>query len=145
MSFLLFVKKMIRDFFTIVAGTVICTVIFCRIFYPDISFDLDGMNTILLFALAGDLPTLIMYSSKDLSKRQYLFRSVIHFVVLETVLLTFAKCLHWIGSGFWQPVVFAALIAGVYALVWLVSWYAEVKTASQINERLKKRKEERKE
>ena len=46
-----------------------------------------------LFSLAGDATLLVFYSKKVLTEKQFLFRTVIHFILLEIVLMTFAGLL----------------------------------------------------
>lgn len=136
------IKNMLHDFFVIVTGTLVCFIIFCSIFFPDDLFGIDSLIAILLFAAAGNLPTLILYSKKELSEKQWAIRTVIHFIVLEIVLLGFAVYLGWISNIYPHGILMCMLIAGVYLAVRFVGWKMDSKATSKINERLKMLKDD---
>ena len=136
------IKKMITSYFTIYGCTMMGTLFYCLIFNPTDSFGLDYFCWMLVFALAGDLPSLLFYSRKELNEDQWNVRFVIHFVVLESVLLTFAKYL-----GMYQTVLegifFAVIILVVYIVVRAVCFAGDKMIADEINERLKQISEEK--
>ena len=67
-------------------------------------------------------------------------RLIIHFVVLEVVLLTLANVLGLV-KGSLNTILFAVQIAVVYGAVRFLSWMDDTKTANGINEKLKRMKE----
>lgn len=136
-------KRMLHNFFVIVTGTLICFIIFCAHFFPDDLFGLDSLAAILLFAAAGDLPFLIFYSREELSEKQWQIRMVIHFIVLETVLLGLSVYLGWITNIYPHGVFMCMLITGVYLVVRFINWKIDTKTTSEINERLKTLKDDK--
>jgi hypothetical protein len=108
------------------------------------SFTFREIILVALFALAGDLPTLVYYSKKELSPRSRFIRDVIHFLLLETVIVTFGNILGQV-SGVRQSIILALEVLLFYLLVILITWLIDHKTAKDINKQLANMRAERKE
>lgn len=137
-------KRMVNSYFVIYGCSMLGTLLFCVIFDPEVAFDVQYLEWMLLFSALGDLPALVFYSGKELTLKQWRVREIIHFVVLEIVLLVAANCQEMYET-FWQGVVFAGIILLVYVLVRAVCFAGDFETARNINDQLKeirKRKEE---
>ncbi len=133
-------KVMLRSFCMIATGVVVSMYVFCLIFYPNVSFELDDIGRILLMAIAGDLPYLLFYSRKELSKKQMHLRQLVHLFVLLALLLYFARLWDWITlTSAKEVVVFLSLVLGVYAVVCLATAYRDKKLADKLNRSLKER------
>lgn len=137
------IKNMIQHYFIICTGTVICTLLFCLLFYPDAEFSIFYFAWVLLFSLLGDLPFLVFYSRKTLNSKQWLMRSIFHFILLEAVLL-FAAFQFGIYDNILQGIVFFFLIFFVYVIVRLIEYQHDSKVASKMNERIRQRRLENK-
>lgn len=135
-----YIKKLIRDYFIIFAIVVICITVLRQIFSPDEYFELKDIFIYMICALAGDLPSLILYLPKEISEKAMRIRVIIHFVVLEAVLLILANVTGWV-TGILSTTILAFQIAVIYGLVRLLSWSANRKTAHRINEKLKAMKD----
>lgn len=134
------IKNMVRDYFVILSCSFIATFVFCLVFDPDAVFALSYIPWMMVFALAGDLPSLILYSSKELTEKQWIIRMIVHFVVLEIILLVAAYFLE-LYKNLGEAVFFAGIIAAVYVLVRFMGWRINLKIADQINEKLKRLRE----
>mgnify|MGYP001385392859 CR=1 FL=1 len=133
-------KTMLRSFFIIATGIVISMYLFCLIFYPDASFTLHDIGGILLLAFFGDLPYLIFYSGKELSKKQMYLRKSIHLPVLLAVVLYFAHLWEWVSLNRSKEVfVFLLLVLAVYAIVFAIAVHYDKKLAEKLNHRLRER------
>jgi len=136
-----FLKKMLRDFFTITAGSFMATTVYCTIFYRHVSFDLYGLWSIVALGVVTTLPHFIFFSRKEFGKKQMLTRQIIHACVLLAILMTFAYTLGWIDTGsIIQPIVFIVLVGLVYFAVGFLSFHHDKKVARELNERLKQYK-----
>lgn len=131
-----YIKKLIRDYFVIFAIVVICITVLRQIFSPDEYFELKDIFIYMICALAGDLPSLIFYSPKEISEKEMRLRLIIHFVVLEAVLLTLANVMGWV-TGILNTILFAFQIAVIYVLLRFLSWMDDRKVAYRINEKLR--------
>lgn len=130
-------KLMVIQFLVVNTGTIIAMAVFCQIYYPQSTFGVERLYEILLYDLAGVLPSLIFCSSRELTGRQFLVRKIVHFIVLEVVLLVLAYWLNWIYT-MPEILTLAASIFCLYIVVWIVSWQVSLKTACRINERLQR-------
>ncbi|MFC6647943.1 DUF3021 family protein [Paenibacillus rhizoplanae] len=129
-------KDIIRDFLVIFASIIIIITVLRQIFMPELAFDLTSIYTIMGFSLLGALTGLMLYAPDEVSEQAMRVRIVIHFLLLELLLITLASLIGVVAS------VSAALllvlqIAVVYAIVRLLSYEKDKKEAEQINERLK--------
>lgn len=129
-------RALIHDFFYIYTGSIFGTFVFCSIFYPDIKFGLSYFAWMALFSFAGDLTLLIFYSGKVLTERQFFIRTVIHFFVLETILMTFAGILG-LYETLLEAVAFSFVIFGVYLIVKLMTFKSYSIEAEEINKRIR--------
>ncbi len=129
-------RRIVNSYFVIYGCSMLGTLVFCLIFEPDSVFNVQYLEWMLLFSALGDLPALVFYSGKELTEKQWRIREVIHFVILETVLLTAANCLGMYHT-FLQGIVFAGIILLVYVLVRAVCFAGDFQTAKNINDQLK--------
>lgn len=136
-----YIKKLIRDFFIIFAIIVICITILRQIFMPDEYFELKDIFIYMICSLVGDLPSLILYLPKEISEKEMRLRIIIHFMVLETVLLTLANVMGWV-TGIVNTILFAFQILVIYVIVRLLVWTDDRKVAQKINEKLKAMKDD---
>ncbi|NLL77963.1 MAG: DUF3021 domain-containing protein [Clostridiales bacterium] len=136
------IKKMLMQYIIIYAGSMFGTLVFCSIFYPSDLFGLDYFVWMLLFSLLGDLPLLVFYSAKELTEKQWITRQIIHFLLLEAVLLSAAY-----KTGMFEGVIegtaFVFVILAVYVLVRLITFRNDIRLAQKMNFRLQERKNKR--
>lgn len=124
--------SIIRNFFIIFAIIILIT----ALLNPDFRFSSGEIWVVALFALLSDLASLVYWSKKELTNSQLIFRKIIHFILIEAIILSMGNI--WgICSGILQNVIFATEIFGIYAIVSLIDWMIDRKTANDINEKLK--------
>lgn len=133
-------KKMIRSFFIITTGIVASMYVFCLLFNPDASFRLADIGRILLMAAASDLTLVIYLSRRELDKKQMTTRTIIHVLVLATVLLHFAFLWNWVNpEAAKEVVVFLVSVMLVYVIILFTNKYRDKKLSDKLNDRLKQR------
>lgn len=133
-------KTMLRSFFVITTGVITSMYVFCLIFNPDASFSLHDIGRVLLMALVSELPFIIFYSRRELSKKQMLIRQAVHLPVLLADLLFFAQLWNWVNMGrLKEIIVFILLVISVYVMVLAAVTYQDQKLAEKLNDSLKKR------
>lgn len=130
------IHKMVQQFFIVFASIIIILTFLRQIYDPDLSFDLKSIYTIMGFSLLSVVVGFILNATHPVSERKLLIRIAIHFIALETILITVGL---WFGlvedaSGVF---ILALQIAVIYAIVRLLSWCYDKKVAEQINEQLK--------
>lgn len=136
MNFKAFLKSCLMDYFIITTCVTAAMAVLGQALDPEARFGYEAFFSPLIFGLISVLPSLITYSPKELSFRQALMRKVLHFIVLEAML---------IGFGFWFDVLhdladaafFSLTVFIVYLTVSLISWQSDKKDAGKINQMLK--------
>lgn len=129
---------MLLEFLLITAGTLICTAVFCTLFIPGVQATVTLLWQIIVLSLLCTLPGLIFRSKKEIGKRQMRLRIVLHLAMLLTLLLSMAYHWGWIDTrSVVQPLVFVAMFAAVYSMVWSFMYLHEKHVASRLNEGLK--------
>ncbi|AIQ61554.1 DUF3021 family protein [Paenibacillus borealis] len=134
-------KDIIRDFLVIFASIIIIITVLRQIYIPELAFDLISIYTIMGFSLLGALTGILWYTPHEISERAMRVRIVIHFLLLEILLIGLASLIGVVNdvSG---ALLLALQIAVVYAIVRVLSYEKDKKEADQINERLKAVKQE---
>lgn len=136
MNFDELIKEYAHDFFVIVTGSLLGTIIYCLIFEPNSSVSLAFLIWILIFSALGDAVLFVFYSKKELTEIEMRRRYWIHFITLEIVLLILGYL-----SGMYHDwkggIVFALIVAGVYGMVRLTQLQMDRYTASCINRKLR--------
>lgn len=97
------------------------------------------MGQCMAFALIAVLSVFVYHSKEELTQKQWWVRTVLHLLVLEVVLLPIAHYWH-----FWYSPT-DAIVYAVFILLGKIVWHVvdfgiSVKTASDINRFIRKRK-----
>jgi sensor c-di-GMP phosphodiesterase-like protein len=130
---------MLRNYFIIFTVIILLT----ALLNPSHAFTSKTVFLTALFALAGDIPSLVYYSRKELSHKSRCIRTVIHFLLLEVVIVTLGNILGQV-SGIARSAMLALEVLLIYALVILITWLIDRKTAKNINQQLENMRAERK-
>lgn len=144
MNFSGLVKQLVRMYFVIYTCSMVGTVCFCSIFIPEVALDVSFIVWMFVFALFADLPGMVFYSKRELSKKQWRKRAVLHFFLLEAVLMTAGR-LYEMWIGIFQGICFGGVVLIVYVLVIFVNYQLDHKMAEEMNKKLKERRKEEQE
>ncbi len=111
------------------------------LFAPDFKLGYGSFFAPFLFATVGMLPAVVYYSRKILSQRQRVFREILHFILLEVVILTFA----WYGNALTSVEITVAIAVSVLVIdvvVFLLMKVNNSRVAIEFNAALKRMQEE---
>lgn len=129
--------------FVIVYGIImICTFFMCLFFNPTsellvVSF----FGRIIVFTLLGMVTLIVYHSKEELLPRAWWCRTILHLVVLEAMYLPLAHHWHfWYGKL--DAVIYASFILAAKILWHLIDYGISARTASEINEKIRKRRRE---
>lgn len=93
----------------------------------------------ILFTLVCMATLVVYYSKGDLSPGAWWLRTVLHWAMLEVILLPLAH--HW---GFWygplDAVIYASFILAAKILWHLIDFGQSIRTATEVNDQLRKRR-----
>jgi len=129
-------KEILRSFLIIFASIMIIITVLRQIYVPDASFELQAIFTIMAFSFVGALTGIILYTPHATNERKMRIRVIVHFFVLEVLLVSLALLLNLVQSMF-AILLLVVQIAVVYLIVRLLSYRNDQKEAQQINERLR--------
>ncbi|MDO4555295.1 MAG: hypothetical protein Q4B70_09150 [Lachnospiraceae bacterium] len=139
MDFITILNKMVRQYFIILAGTIIAATVYCTFLMSDAVITIDYLWWILLFCALADLPIFVYYSREELTKKQWNIRTILHTILLEIVLLFAGKMLG-MYQGIYDGSIFAIIILLIDVLVRVMTYTKDWKMADDINQKLRERK-----
>ena len=129
------IKKVMMSFFVSVACICAAMALIGLSYESEARFGYEAFLSPLLFGAAASLPLLVKYSRKELSLKQAIIRNIIHFILLETLLLSML-----FAAGLITDVSMAAslgfTIFVIDITVYLVLWISDTRTARAFNKAL---------
>jgi hypothetical protein len=137
MGFNEFVKKNLMNYFIIVTGITVAIAVLGSTYDSDATFGYEAYFSPLIFGAVAILPSFVLYSRKELSFQKMLIRRILHFTLLELILLGFGT-LAGILSGIEITLTFALSVFIIYLFTNLIIWLIDSKTAVEINKGLKR-------
>ncbi|MGN0641557.1 MAG: hypothetical protein ACI4JJ_00275 [Huintestinicola sp.] len=138
MSFKEHLRSVMSQFFVIATLINLATFILGEIFRPDERFGYEAFLSPLIYAAIALVPMLCMYSKKELTVKQHIFRELLQLISIEIILIFFglgAKSLE--PENFALTASFALSILIIFVLVYVIGWLLDLKMARQINSDLK--------
>lgn len=133
MSIKEYAKGMMRDFFVITTFVNIAMYLLGSVFQPDMTLSYDVLLRPPIYGLVGMLAIWVMYSKKELTVKQLIFRMVLQVILLEVmlILLTFGFE-HLQIENLKMIVSFASSVLIIYVLVRVVSFLLDKKEAGDM-------------
>ena len=132
-----FVKKIMMSFFISVTCICAAMTLIGMVFETDARFGYEAFLSPLIFGAVATFPSLVQYSKKELSLRQTAVRNVIHFILLEAVILSIL----YFGGMLTNISMAVSLGISIFVIdltVNLVLWINDKRTAKEFNDALKK-------
>ncbi len=132
MSFRSFLRNCAIRFFIIATCLNVATAIFGPMLQPDVTIGFDAFYSPLIGALLSTLPSIILYSRKELNLRQTILRKVLHLLALEIIIIGFSILM---GKHFqtFQLVLFMGIVLVVYLAVNLIGQLLQIRDTREIN------------
>ena len=129
-----FLKSFFTSFFIVVTLVTLAMAILGLTFEPDRTFGYEAYFFPLFYGAFSMLPSIIMYSRKELTIRQMVFRKLLQLVLIEFLLLGFMYI-----NGFRDFLVLfsqAIVILLIALAVTGISWLLDLKSARELNKEL---------
>ncbi len=132
-----FIKEVMMSFFVSIACIAAAMALVGMIFEPDTRFGYEAFLSPIIFGALASLPLLVKYSKKELSIKQTAIRNVIHFILLEAVILL---VLYFGGmiTSISMAISLGISIFMIDLTVNLVLWINDKRTAKVFNNALKR-------
>ena len=129
-------RMLMNHFFICYTCTMLATILFCNLNTPvTTQLSVSYLWKAAIFSVCADLPAVVYFSKRELSRRQWWIRTAIHTVLVEIVLLTagYSFGMYTGAGGF---ILFFFVVLAVDLVVRLVSYLNDRNTADEINARL---------
>lgn len=128
-----FAKKSLLEFFLIAVGADVAMFILGSTYNKGMMFSYEILLMPLLYGFVGTIPGWILYSSKELTIKQYLIRKIFHYIFLEIllILVTFGVTNLTI-ENIKMIVAFAISVLVVGGMVTALGWFLDKKTADNM-------------
>lgn len=125
------------SFFVSVTCICVAMALIGMIFEPDTRFGYEAFLSPLILGMVASIPLLVKYSNNDLSMKQMAIRNVIHFILLEAIILSIL----YFGGILTNMSMTISLGVSIFVIdltVILVLWINDKKTAKEFNDALKR-------
>ena len=129
------VKKVMMSFFVSVACICAAMALIGLSYESEARFGYEAFLSPLLFGAAASLPLLVKYSRKELSLKQAIIRNIIHFILLEVLLISLLFAAGLI-TDVSMAVSLGFTIFVIDITVYLVLWISDTRTARAFNKAL---------
>ena len=126
------IKLVVEHFFMITVGVLFFTSI-GNIGAESIPPNYPWM--VLLSGIAGAIPTLLFYFRSEPTKKQFIVRAILHFIVIVTLIMTLGFVFGWY-TNLLEGLIILGVILAVYASVWFLSYKLNASQAKNINDAL---------
>ncbi|MDF2544489.1 MAG: hypothetical protein K0S47_4207 [Herbinix sp.] len=137
MSFIEFCKRNLMSYFIIVTGITAAVGILGTNYDANAVFGYEAFYSPLIIGAVSILPSFVLYSRKDLTFKQMLVRRILHFILLELILVTLGFVVGLFDENH-AAFPFAISVFLVYVFVQFMIWISDCKTADAMNEGLKR-------
>ncbi|MGB4660645.1 MAG: DUF3021 family protein [Mobilitalea sp.] len=137
MNFVDFLKRNLIIYFIIVTGITVAIAVLGTIYDSGTLFGYQVFYSPIILGAVAVIPSFVLFSKRELTFKQMLLRRILHFILLEIMLLVFGA-LTGILSGIEVALSYAFSIFAVYLFTSLVQWISDSKTANAINKGLKR-------
>ena len=133
-----FIANWLERFGLIHGFSMMMVYLITSIYHNEMTFTVSFLGQMILFSLAATLPGMIYYTNRDMSEREWWIRTIIHYVLLNVVLLPIAQVI-----GLWKGIagcfMFMGVILVIDILVHALSFGRDWVVARDINTLLKQR------
>lgn len=132
------IKNMVRDYFIITTAILMCVVVFCSVFdQEEAAFTLKELKTFLLLGAVTDLPTLIYYSKKELTAKEFEIRFILQMTIIAGIVTFTLSRNGWMDSSrLIEVIVVLGEVCAVAILVRYGFWRRDKILSDKINQRL---------
>lgn len=130
-----YIKKILHDYLLLVACLTCALAIGGMVVYPGIKVDMSILLLPFIYAAISLFPSMVLYSTKELSKRNFIIRKIIQLIFIELLILIV------VGTGNLNTVknmyATALCILVVFVIFHLLQWTFDYRTALELSNSVK--------
>ncbi|MBQ7066606.1 MAG: hypothetical protein IJN92_07265 [Lachnospiraceae bacterium] len=129
--------KIIRTYFTLVTLITVAIFLIGAQLAPDASLSYTAFAIPLIYAACGVLPSVVMYSRKELTVKQFLVRKVIQLGLIEILLFTVIfDNVNELKERTDMVILVTISVFIIYTLVHILDWFQKSLSAKKMTEEL---------
>lgn len=131
------IRDMVNTYFMLATMILAAMAVLGTYFMPEVTFGYEQFETPLIYAAWGTLPNMVLYSKKELSMKQMLFRKIIQLVLVEIIVILVAlppEALKGEKNALMISLVSCVFV--IYVLTHAIAWYQDSITAKKMTEEL---------
>jgi hypothetical protein len=128
------IQQFVLNYLVLFAIITIFNVVLSQLFFSQVLFDGQQFLRIMLFALVGTLPSILLRPT-ELSK----MRLIVHFAVLELSVVSLGVVIGLVRN-LRTGTLYVVVVGLIYMLVRFLCWQEDKAVANKINEKLKNMK-----
>lgn len=131
------IRDMVNTYFMLATMILAAMAVLGTYFMPEATFGYEQFETPLIYAAWGTLPNIVLYSKKELSMKQMLFRKIIQLVLVEIIVILVAlppEALKGENNALMISLVSCVFV--IYVLTHAFAWYQDSITAKKMTEEL---------
>ena len=134
-----YLRAQLGNFFISVTLINVAMLVLGMILEPDQKFGYEVFAYPLIYGLIGIIPGLIMFSKRELTFKQTIIREIIQMLMVVAFIIAFMFGRYAVTSEAVPKIIGVALsVMIIYVLVTFFGWLIDLKTASRMNEDLKR-------
>ena len=132
------IKSMLQVFINVTAGNTIGAAVYLTVFDRDYQFNYTFLWQFIGISVICALGDLIFYARKELSKKQIKFRLVLHYILVNIIVIGGAFIFGWVEPGEIINIIFLfGLVSAIYICITTAMFNNDKKTAEELNKILK--------
>lgn len=131
------IRDMVNTYFMLATMILAAMAVLGTYFMPEVTFGYEQFETPLIYAAWGTFPNIVLYSKKELSMKQMLFRKIIQLVLVEIIVILVAlppEALKGENNALMISLVSCVFV--IYVLTHAIAWYQDSITAKKMTEEL---------
>lgn len=135
------IRFLFQIYIQIVALVTLGTAIYITIFWgQDCELSANILWEIMGVSALCSICSLFLISQKELPKKVMFLREILHFCMINAIVLFSGFCFEWFYPSDWKMILGMVItIVAVYAGVMTINYYMYQRTADEMNRKLKER------
>ena len=135
-------QKVIPTYFMLVTFLVLFIYLAGSILEPEAQFGYDVLLSPLIYAGIGILPDIFSYSRREYNMKQTIIRKLIQICVLISLIIGFSFAMGVIKNWIEAVVIFCGILV-IYAILEIILWRIELRTAQLLTQTLRRLDDEK--
>lgn len=131
-----YIKNTLYAFCLVNTGSMLGAALFISIFYSrEIKYD-NILWRIASISLIIAIINTALFSKDKLSKKEFMLRTILHYILVNIVVIGSAYIFEWINNSMSQIISLIIIILAVYVFVFLLTYQSDKQAAEKLNERI---------